>query len=492
MSNEEIITQQFYAVLRQDLKTFVRKVFQEVSPQSQYLDNWHIDLICSELIAMLRGKNNRLIINIPPRYMKSIICSVALPAFILGNFPQESVICVSYADDLAKKLAADCRRVMESAWYKRTFPCTRLALNRKELMDFETTQGGGRYSTTVGGPLTGRGGNWIIIDDPIKPADANSDLIRNKVNEWYGNTLYSRLNDKKNGKILLIMQRTHEQDLTGFLLESKAGFKRISIPLLALQEEHWEYKKYLGDKAFLYHATRQVGEPLHPAREGKEQIAQMKVAMGSMAFSCQCQQSPLAPDSNIVKWGWFKRYNKNVLLNPIHDENYPEIIRLEFSFDLALKTGRENDYSVCICALRAPNQTFILDIKRWKLELPDLVKTAQAYIDVQLQNCKVVNRYLGVRLLIEDVGCGTGFYQAMKPLRYRIDQIHPKEDKVTRLKNVTPLIERGVCLLPDKPEPWEADFKHEILGFPNAAHDDQVDALSQMLEVSVHKTFDFI
>lgn len=492
MSNEEIITQQFYAVLRQDLKTFVRKVFQEVSPQSQYLDNWHIDLICSELIAMLRGKNNRLIINIPPRYMKSIICSVALPAFILGHFPQESVICVSYADDLAKKLAADCRRVMESAWYKRTFPCTRLALNRKELMDFETTQGGGRYSTTVGGPLTGRGGNWIIIDDPIKPADANSDLIRNKVNEWYGNTLYSRLNDKKNGKILLIMQRTHEQDLTGFLLESKAGFKRISIPLLALQEEHWEYKKYLGDKAFLYHATRQVGEPLHPAREGKEQIAQMKVAMGSMAFSCQCQQSPLAPDSNIVQWGWFKRYNKNVLLNPIHDENYPEIIRLEFSFDLALKTGRENDYSVCICALRAPNQTFILDIKRWKLELPDLVKTAQAYIDIQLQTCKVVNRYLGARLLIEDVGCGTGFYQAMKPLRYRIDQIHPKEDKVTRLKNVTPLIERGVCLLPDKPEPWEADFKHEILGFPNAAHDDQVDALSQMLEVSVHKTFDFI
>lgn len=492
MSNEEIITQQFYAVLRQDLKTFVRKVFQEVSPQSQYLDNWHIDLICSELITMLRGENNRLIINIPPRYMKSIICSVALPAFILGHFPQESVICVSYADDLAKKLAADCRRVMESAWYKRTFPCTRLALNRKELMDFETTQGGGRYSTTVGGPLTGRGGNWIIIDDPIKPADANSDLIRNKVNEWYGNTLYSRLNDKKNGKILLIMQRTHEQDLTGFLLESKAGFKRISIPLLALQEEYWEYKKYLGDKAFLYHAMRQVGEPLHPAREGKEQIAQMKVAMGSMAFSCQCQQSPLAPDSNIVQWGGFKRYNKNVLLNPIHDENYPEIIRLEFSFDLALKTGRENDYSVCICALRAPNQTFILDIKRWKLELPDLVKTAQAYIDIQLQTCKVVNRYLGARLLIEDVGCGTGFYQAMKPLRYRIDQIHPKEDKVTRLKNVTPLIERGVCLLPDKPEAWETDFKHEILGFPNATHDDQVDALSQMLEVEVRKTFDFI
>lgn len=104
----------------------------------------------------------------------------------------------------------------------------------------------------------------------------------------------------------------------------------------------------------------------------------------------------------------------------------------------------------------------------------------------------MVNRYLVARLLVEDVGCGTGFYQAMKPLGHRIDQIHPQEDKVTRLKNVTPLIERGVCLLPDKPEAWKAEFKHEIMGFPNTKHDDQVDALSQMLEVQVCRTFDFI
>ena len=218
--NEE--TQRFDALLRHDFKMFVRKVFAEVSPQTKYLDNWHIDVICGELEKMLYGENTRLIINIPPRYMKSIICSVALPAYILGKFPKETVVCVSYADELAKKLAADCRRILETPWYKRAFPGTRLALNRRELMDFETTQGGGRYSTTVGGTLTGRGGNWLIIDDPIKPADANSDLLRNKVNEWYGNTLYSRLNDKNKGKILLIMQRTHEQDLTGYLLESKA------------------------------------------------------------------------------------------------------------------------------------------------------------------------------------------------------------------------------------------------------------------------------
>ena len=209
---QDKMCQIFNTLLKYDFKSFVRKVFSEVSPGTVYMDNWHIDVICGELETMLRGENSRLIVNIPPRYMKSIICSVALPAYILGHFPSESVICVSYADELSKKMAADCRRVMESEWYKRIFPFTRLAPSRREVMDFETTRGGGRYSSTVGGTLTGRGGNWLIIDDPIKPSDVNSDLIRNKVNDWYGNTLYSRLNDKKNGKILVIMQRTHEQD----------------------------------------------------------------------------------------------------------------------------------------------------------------------------------------------------------------------------------------------------------------------------------------
>lgn len=166
--DEEIILyrKQLDALLRQDFKTFVCKVFLEISPGAVYQDNWHISLICAELEAMLRGENNRLIINIPPRYMKSIICSVAWPAYVLGHCPQEAVVCVSYADELSKKLAADCRRVMETPWYKRVFPWTRLAPARREVMDFETTRGGGRYSTTVGGTLTGRGGNWLVIDDP--------------------------------------------------------------------------------------------------------------------------------------------------------------------------------------------------------------------------------------------------------------------------------------------------------------------------------------
>ena len=481
------------ALLRQDFKVFVRKVFSEVSPQSVYQDNWHIDVICAELEKMIRGENNRLIINLPPRYMKSIICSVALPAFILGNFPAETIVCVSYADELAKKLAVDCRRVMESAWYRRAFPNTRLAANRREIMDFETTRGGGRYSSTVGGTLTGRGGNWIIIDDPIKPADANSDLIRNKVNEWYGSTLYSRLNDKKNGKILLIMQRTHEQDLTGFLVESKAGFTYIVIPLIAIQEEHWVWERGLDGFRRRFHRNRYPGEPLHPLREGLLEIEKVKQSMGRIAFASQCQQDPLALGGNFVKWEWFKRYSWEELEQSVYRGEF-SILQMMFSWDLAIKRGKENDYSVCICALRTDKGWYVLDVKRWKLELPELVKAGDAYMEEKRSLFKRLRYGLSFKILVEEAGCGIGFLQEMQRRysRSAIIPVKPTEDKETRLQNVTPALEAGRCLLPEEGAVWEADFKHEVLGFPNTKHDDQVDALSQLLSYWKPRTFDFI
>lgn len=485
--------QWFQALLRKDFKAFVCKVFAEVSPQSLYLDNWHIDVICAELERMIKEENTRLIINIPPRYMKSIICSVAFPAFILGHFPQEAIVCVSYAEELAKKLAADCRRVMESAWYRRIFPNTRLAATRREIMDFETTRGGGRYAATVGGTLTGRGGNWIIIDDPIKPADANSDLIRNKVNDWYGSTLYSRLNDKKSGKILLIMQRTHEQDLTGYLIESKVGFKHIVMPLVALQEEHWAWKRDLDGNARSFHYDRHIGEPLHPKREGLAEIERMKQSMGSAAFASQCQQDPLALGRNIVKWHWFKRYSWEELKKGVYSGEFP-ILQMMFSWDLAIKRGKENDYSVCICALRTDKGWYILDVKRWKLELPELVKTGYAYMEEKRTLFKRLRYGLSFKILVEEAGCGIGFLQEMQRRYFRsaIMPVRPAEDKETRLQNVTPALEAGRCFLPKDGAVWEADFKHEVLGFPNTKHDDQVDALSQLLSYWKPKTFDFI
>lgn len=163
-----------------------------------------------------------------------------------------------------------------------------------------------------------------------------------------------------------------------------------------------------------------------------------------------------------------------------------------FSWDLAIKTGRENDYSVCICALRTYKKYYLVDVRRWKLELPELIKAAKEYIRMQRERCRSIEKNMETRLLIEDVGCGIGFQQEMRSLGFHIDPIHPQEDKVTRLKNITPLLERGDCLLPEDPAVWLADFKREVLGFPNTRHDDQVDALSQLLEFKEGKIFDFV
>ena len=303
------------AILRTDFKSFVEKVFNEVSPSALYMDNWHIDLICSELMSVENGDHNRLIINLPPRYMKSIICSVAFPAFILGHNPKASLVCVSYNDSLSEKLALDCKKVIESEWYKELFPQTKLSKNKKAVLDFETTDGGGRFSTSVNGTLTGRGGDYLIIDDPIKPTDANSDLQRNKVNEWYGNTLYSRLNNKNTCKIIVVMQRIHEEDLTGYLLDSDENFKLIKIQAIAEQDEKWMIRTKYGDKII----ERSKGEALHPDRENIHRLGSVKEYMGEYNFAGQYQQNPAPKDGGIIKRKWFKKYDKEELIKSIND-----------------------------------------------------------------------------------------------------------------------------------------------------------------------------
>lgn len=461
------------AILRIDFKSFVQKVFNEVLPSSEYLDNWHIDLICSELMAVENGEYNRLIINLPPRYMKSIICSVAFPAFILGHNPKASIVCVSYNDSLSEKLALDCKKVIESEWYKELFPQTKLSKNKKAVLDFETIDGGGRFSTSVNGTLTGRGGDYLIIDDPIKPADTNSDLQRNKVNEWYGNTLYSRLNNKNTGKIIVIMQRIHEEDLTGYLLNSQENFKHIKIQAIAEDDEKWVIRTKHGDKVL----TRNKGEALHPSRENIDRLKKVRDFMGEYNFAGQYQQNPAPKDGGIIKRKWFKKYNKEELLKRINEGSI-NIVALIQSWDTACKIEQHNDYSVCITALKdSEGKTYIFNVYRKKLEFPNLIKQIVAMHNYTKEKFK-----RSVDVLIEDKASGTQIIQTLKQNHNIYPKaIKPEYDKQSRLMGVSHLIENGSCLFPDNEEAWWMDFENELLKFPKVKHDDQCDALSQLL-----------
>jgi len=284
--------------------------------------------MCHNLSKVLSGDVKRLIITIPPRHLKSICTSVALPAFVLGHNPTRRIICVSYSQELAVKHANDCRSVMNADWYRRIFPGTRIDPAKNTETEVKTTKQGFRLSTSVGGTLTGRGGNLIIIDDPIKPADAMSEASRERVLDWYRTTLTSRLDDKKNDAIILVMQRLHVGDLAGYLLD-RGGWQHLNLPAIAQTDEKIEVAP--GQ----YH-TRKVGDLLHPSRESEARLLENKTTMGSATFAAQYQQSPVPPGGNMISWEWFKWFDLNDF----------EVDNIAISWDTAMKPTELADYSV--------------------------------------------------------------------------------------------------------------------------------------------------
>jgi len=187
----QLSSAEYEFILRQDLMGFIHRSFYELNPQTILVNNPHLEVVASRLEACRLGKTKRLIVNLPPRSLKSHTVSVAFVAWLLGHNPASQIICASYGQDLADKHARDCRTLMASNFYRRLFPRTRLSTDKQSVNEFLTTAQGFRMSTSVGGVLTGRGADLIILDDPLKPDDALSETRRNSVNKWYDNIFVS-------------------------------------------------------------------------------------------------------------------------------------------------------------------------------------------------------------------------------------------------------------------------------------------------------------
>src|SRR6266446_5829653 len=213
------------AVLATDFASFIEYTFGVLRPGAEFRPNWHIDAMAYKLSQVATGEVKRLIITLPPRNLKSICASVALPAWFLGHHPSERVVAVSYSDALARTHANDFRRVVNDSDYQATFPG--MVIERDTDREITTTKRGRRYATSIEGTLTGLGGNLVIIDDPLKLGDVHSEAIRNRSIEWYRSTLVTRPDDKKAARIVLVMQRVHEDDLVGYL-EQQGGFEILN------------------------------------------------------------------------------------------------------------------------------------------------------------------------------------------------------------------------------------------------------------------------
>jgi predicted phage terminase large subunit-like protein len=452
-SDAEILS----ALLREDLAYFIHKSFNTVTPGTKFLPNWHIEHIAWQLMRVFRGETKRLMILLPPRSLKSVSTSVAFPAWVLGHDPTAKIVCVSYAEGLARKHALDCRSVVQADWYKKIFPKSRIDPSKNTELEFMTTRRGYRLSTSVGGTLTGRGGNLIIIDDPLKPDEAISDSRREAVNQWYANTLVSRLNSKVEDAIILVMQRLHADDLAGHLLESE-DWTVATIPAIA--EEECQYE--LGANRVY---VRKSGEVIDPRREPKHILDAIKTQINSQAFNAQYQQSPVPQGGAMIKWEWFRRFK----LQPA----WREYERFVHSWDTATKAGELNDYSVGTVWLMHKNEIYLLDIIRERHEYPDLKRRI-----IEVAN---THRYKANDILIEDAVSGSSLIQDLRDT----SSLHPiaikvEKNKVMRLWGVTASIESGQVFIPEE-APWLDDFQTEVMRFPQVRHDDQVDSMTQML-----------
>lgn len=457
------------ALARQDFTTFVERVFPLINGGESLAYNWHLDAIAHALEEMRTGNVRRLAVNMPPRNLKSILISVAWVAWRLGHDPRLNFVNVSYSVELATKHARDCRSIMQSSLYKRLFPGTRISEKRSALHDFETTDGGGRLATSITGTLTGRGGDIIIIDDPIKPDEADSETTRKSVNEWFSSTLSSRLDDKGTGSIVVVMQRLHEDDLCGMLL-GRGGWSSLSLPVIATEEGIIPMTR---GRVF----KRKIGDVLHPERESRKILEELKRSMGSARFEAQYQQSPIPAVGNMIQTAWLKYYD------PEHPPVGGQIVQ---SWDTASKDGVHNDYSVCVTALVRHSQVYILNVWRDRVNFPDLLKAVTA----------VAERFRPNVLLIENAASGTQLFQVLRDRHFPFVPVplarRPELDKVTRLAAVSAQIEAGKLFLPEHAS-WLEAFRHELLGFPNAKHDDEVDALAQLLAwVPIHSQADLI
>jgi predicted phage terminase large subunit-like protein len=445
------------ALLRRDLASFTRMAFHTIEPGTEFRTRWFNRALWEKLRQVESGECRRLIVTVPPRSGKSTTVSVAFPAWALGRDPGRKLLCLSFGNDLARTLAVQFREVVESEWYQATFPACGIDARRQRDLEIATTGGGYRMAASLGGRYHGRGADLIIIDDPIKPGDALSDKLRTGVNERYRNSVISRLNDKTTGAIIIVMQRLHEDDLVGHVLQQGEEWDELTIPAIAPADQVYR----LGpDPRDLY--RRRAGEVLDPQREPRAVLDTLRRSLGSLSFSAQYQQNPLPIEGNIVKRDWIEWYDAP-----------PEAFELVVaSWDPAATEGDASDYSVGTIWGVKDGHIYLLEVLRGKYQVPDLRRLIVA----------THHDYKVHATLIEDSGFGTGIGQDLR----RTTRVHPimrrfRYDKQARILAQSPKFESGQVRLP-REAPWLAAYLHELLGFPNAGHDDQVDSTSQALD----------
>lgn len=443
---------------RRFLFPFVWSAFESLHHGERFQPAWHVEAMCHALQRVARGECRRLLITVPPRHGKSICTAVCTPAWMLGLDPTLKIMVASYGGELAAKHARDFRTLIETPWFEFGFPALRLADGGNRADEQITTAGGGRKAISLGGAATGFGADLIIIDDLMKAADASSPVERQRCIEFYEQTLLSRLNDQTTGRIVVIQQRLHENDLPGYLIEAKQ-FEHLNLAAIAVGDESIPIG--LGRVRH-----RSSGEALWPDRQSLAVLNKLRCDMGPMTFSAQYQQDPTPPGGNRMKWEWFKTFDTTLF----NRRDYQYVLQ---SWDTASTGEPTSDYSACVTMGLRGSDWHILDVWCGRLDFGALLSKVKAS----------ARQWHPDKVLIEKAGSGIPLWQELRRTLENgwlyIWQI-PKLDKAIRFEAQMARIEAGGYHVPAQAL-WLRAFRDELLGFPNRRHDDQVDALVQAL-----------
>ena len=437
-----------------NFEKFIYECFHTISPARELSKNWHIRVIANYLENI--QKHRRLIINIPPRCMKSTCVSVAWPAWILGHNPSSNIIVASYSKGLSLKHSLDTRCIIQSDWYKKIFHNTILSREQNTKHKFQTTERGFRLATSIGATLTGEGADILIADDPITPMEVNSVRYRRRVVDWFEQVFVSRLNCFKKGVVIVVMHRLHEEDLVSHLLAKKI----LKWDCLSLQMVAENPKKFFCGNDLVY--SVKTGEILDKLRYSKDDIELIKQDVGSYTFAAQYQQRPISTSQSVVKKEYFGRYKS--LLGMKYEAKQ--------SWDTASGTNEDNSYSVCITYAIIEGKVYIVDVFRDHLD----------YIKLKSKVRDLAAQYDAHEILIEEKASGIQLLQELgsDDIFLPLIGIKPRVSKLDRLNKILPLIEGKRVMLPETGT-WLQDFEEELTSFPNSPHSDQVDTLTQIL-----------
>jgi predicted phage terminase large subunit-like protein len=380
-----------------------------------------------------------------------VIGSVAFPAFLLGHEPSKEILCISYGQDLADDFSRSCLNLMRTPFYQAVFK-TRLDQSRQAVEEFKTTAGGTRRATSLAGGITGRGADIIIIDDPIKADDSQSDARRKSANDSFYQSVYSRLNNKTTSAIVIIMQRLHAEDFVAYVQE-QAAWDVIAFPALAETDEGYNVSTPYGRRRIV----RKAGEALHHARESAESLRDLR-SKNEYVFTAQYQQDPQPAGGLIVKREWLHRFDL---------DNPPPFETKIQSWDTANKATELSDFSVCTTWGLNNGRLYLLHVLQKKMEFPELKHTVRDH--AKFHSADLV--------LVEDNASGTQLIQELRSENFSLVQASSTKDgdKVMRLRVQTAKIEGGFARFPEN-APWLDAYLLELLSFPYAKHDDQVDS----------------